>query len=90
MSYKEIKLYNEIKNEMRNVISSEENSRAWGKVAREQMVDVKALITAAKKLNKDTEIIPALLIEEIREDIAAEADSEAPADEEPDAEESAE
>ena len=75
MSYKEIKLYQEIKNEMRTVIESEENGRAWMKLAREQLVDVKALITAAKKLNKGVQIIPQQLIDEVRADIAAEKEA---------------
>ncbi len=73
----ELKLYNEIKNEMRGVIEAEMYSAEWRQEARNRMKGVSALIVAAKKVNKGTEIDQKELIDHIRSEIAAEvADTE--------------
>ncbi len=77
-NYKEIKMYEVIKDEVRNVIEAEENSAAWRAEARSRMRDVNALILAAKKINKDTEIDAKELVAQIRAELTpAEADPEA-------------
>lgn len=86
MSYKEIRLYEEIKTEMLNVIEAENNSAAWRAEARVRMRDVAALIVAAEKVNKDENGNPIkidrkALIAEIRAELNP-ADTEE-ADEEP-------
>ena len=75
-TYKTMRLYNEIKVEMENVLEAENNSKAWKDEARVRMKDVNALIIAAQKVNKDMEIDRAELIKEIREELAAEAEEE--------------
>ena len=70
-----MKFYNEIKNEIRNVIEAEENSAAWKLEARNRMKDVNALITAAKKVNKEIEIDAVELVKVIRAEIAAEKEA---------------
>lgn len=95
-TYKNMRLYNEIKVEMENVLEAENNSKAWKDESRVRMKDVNALIIAAQKVNKDMEIDRAELIKEIREELAAEAEEasayedeeipEAPDDEEETAE----
>lgn len=77
-NYNTMRLYEEIKNEMRNVIEAEENSKAWKIEARIRMKDVDALITAARKVNKGMEIDKATLIATIREELAAEDIPETP------------
>lgn len=76
-TYKEMRLYNEIKVEMQNVLEAEENSKAWKDEARVRMKDVNALIVAAQKVNKDIEIDRAELVKEIREELTAEAEEAA-------------
>ena len=80
--YNTMKLYDEIKNEMRSVLEAEENSRAWKQEARVRMTDVSTLIRAAKKVNKDMEIDAKELLVEIRAELDKEAE-EATAYEEP-------
>lgn len=75
-NYNTMRLYEEIKNEMRNVIEAEENSKAWKIESRIRMKDVDALITAARKVNKGVEIDKAVLVAEIRAELAAEAEEE--------------
>ena len=82
-----MKLYNEIKNEVRNVMEAESNSLAWKQEARNRMKDVNALITAAEKVNKDDEgksikIDRVELVKKIRAEIEAEnaAATEEPTD----------
>ena len=75
MSYKNIRLYNEITTEMQNVIEAEENSKAWRREASVRMRDVNALIVAAEKVNKDEDGNPIkidrkALIAEIRAELA--------------------
>lgn len=82
MNYKEIRLYEEIKTEMVSVLEAEDNSRAWKQEARNRMKDVDALITAARKVNKDVEIDKAELVKQVREELAAEALEEAPDEDE--------
>ena len=83
MNYQEIKMYDIIKDEMKNVLEAEENSKAWKSEARSRMRDVTALITAAKKVNKGIEIDNAELVKAIRDEIAAEIEeASAYADEE--------
>ena len=67
MSYKAMRLYNEIKTEMQNVLDAENNAAAWKAEARNRMKDVNALIVAAQKVNKDLTIDRAELVKEIRE-----------------------
>ena len=69
---KTIKLYNEIKAEVLNVIEAENATAAWKNEARNRMKVVNALIVAAKKVNKDAEIDAKTLIDFIRNEIAAE------------------
>lgn len=69
MSYKSMRLYNEIKTEMQNVLDAENNAAAWKAEARNRMKDVNALIVAAQKVNKDLTIDRAELVKEIREDL---------------------
>ena len=74
MSYKNIRLYNEITTEMQNVLEAENNSAAWRAEARLRMRDVNALIIAAEKVNKDEDGNPIkidrkALIAEIRADL---------------------
>lgn len=68
-SYKNMRLYEEIKIEMENVLEAENNSKAWRDEARVRMRDVNALIVAAQKVNKDMTIDRAELIKEIRADL---------------------
>ena len=82
MKYENIKLRQEIKNEVKNVIEAEQASAAWKTEARARMGDVNALITAAKKVNKEITIDGKELLDEIRAELAAEAE-EAAANEEP-------
>ena len=82
MKYENINLRQEIKNEVKNVIEAEQASAAWKAEARARMGDVNALIIAAKKVNKETEIDGKELLAEIRAELAAEAE-EAAANEEP-------
>lgn len=72
-----MKLYNEIKNEVRNVMEAEANSLAWKQEARTRMKDVTALITAAKKVNKDIEIDGVELVKKIRAEIENENENAA-------------
>ena len=76
--YKEMKLYNEIKAEMENVLEAEENAAAWKREAAARMKDVGALIVAAQKVNKGVTIDRKELIAEIRADLnpAPEAETE--------------
>ena len=67
--YKEMKLYNEIKAEMKNVIEAENNAASWKREADARMKDVGALIVAAQKVNKDVTIDRKELIAEIRADL---------------------
>ena len=67
--YKEMKLYNEIKAEMKNVIEAENNAAAWKREAAARMKNVGALIVAAQKVNKDITIDRKELIAEIRVDL---------------------
>lgn len=84
-NYKEIKMYEVIKDEVRNVIEAEENSAAWRAEARSRMRDVNALILAAKKINKGTDIDAKALVAEIRAELAAPAEvDETEAEETPD------
>lgn len=76
--YQEIKLYQEIRNEMANVMEAEANSAAWKQEGRTRMKDVTALITAAKKVNKGIEIDAAALIKEIRESLTPVEEAETP------------
>lgn len=76
--YQEIKLYQEIRNEMANVMEAEANSAAWKQEARTRMKDVTALITVAKKINKGIEIDAAALIKEIRESLTPVEEAEIP------------
>lgn len=82
---KTIKLYNEIKAELLNVIDAENAAAAWKQEARNRMKDVSALIVAAKKVNKETEIDAKTLIDFIREEIAAENEEEPAEPTDPDA-----
>lgn len=70
---KNLKLYNEIKAEVRNVIEAEEAAASWKVEARERMKDVSALIVAAKKVNNGIEIDQKELVDFIRSEIAEEA-----------------
>lgn len=82
MSYKEIKLYNEIKNELINVIDAENNAAAWKHESKLRMRDVSALITAAKKVNKGIEIDGKKLLDEIREELDSETENAEPCEQE--------
>lgn len=73
-TYKNMRLYAEIKTEMENVLEAENNSKAWKDEARNRMKDVNALIVAAQKVNKDIEIDRAELVKEIREELTADAE----------------
>ena len=92
LTYKEMRLYNEIKTEMLNVLEAENNAAAWKQEARFRMRDVNALIVAAEKVNKDENGEPIKidrkeLIAEIRAELTPEVDEEP---EEADEEENAE
>ena len=82
-TYKNMRLYEEIKAEMATVIEAEEASKAWKQEARFRMKDVNTLISAARKVNKGMEINVRELVEEIREELAAEAEEAAEYEEEP-------
>ena len=75
--YNTMKLYEEIKNEMRSVLEAEENSLAWKQEARTRMRDVSTLISAAKKVNKGMEIDAKELVAEIRAELDKEAEEAA-------------
>lgn len=77
VTYKNMRLYEEIKTEVASVMEAEDASKAWKAEARIRMKDVDALIAAARKVNKDMEIDKATLVAEIREELAAEAEEEA-------------
>lgn len=68
-----MKLYAEIKNEMRSVLEAEANALAWKAEAKFRMRDVSTLIAAAKKVNKDVEINAKELIAKVRAELEAEA-----------------
>ena len=86
-----MKLYGEIKNEMRSVLEAEANALAWRAEARFRMRDVNTLIAAAKKVNKDIEINAKELVATIRDELEAEAEANAEAvDEANETEEAAE
>lgn len=74
-NYNEIKMYDVIKEEVRNVMEAEENSAAWKTEARSRMRDVNALILAAKKINKDIEIDGKALVAEIRAELMPQGDA---------------
>lgn len=76
-TYKNMRLYEEIKTEVASVIEAEDASKAWKAEARIRMKDVDALVAAARKVNKDMEIDKAALVAEIREELAAEAEEAA-------------
>lgn len=80
MDYKTMRLYNEIKAEMLNVIDAEDNAAAWKKEAAIRMKDVNALIVAAQKVNKEITIDRKALIQQIRDEITAETEPMEPAD----------
>ena len=82
-TYKNMRLYAEIKAEMATVIEAEEASKAWKQEARFRMKDVNTLISAARKVNKGMEINVRELVEEIREELAADAEEAAAYEEEP-------
>ena len=88
-TYKTMKMYDIIKEEMKAVLEAEENSKAWKDEARTRMKDVNALITAAKKVNKDTEIVAADLVAEIRAELSTEAEEAAAFEDEAEAPEEA-
>ena len=84
--YQNIRLYEEIKTEMQNVLEAENNAAAWKQEARIRMHDVSALIVAAEKVNKDENGNPIkidrkTLIAEVRADLTHEYNEGADAEE---------
>lgn len=83
-----MKLYNEMKEAMQEVMNAEANARAWNQEARALMKDVDVLIRAAQKIDPEAAKLPIQQIRAmLRDDLTpkaeeAEADSTEPATEE--------